>query len=393
MKLLQKWTLGLLFLSLLFFGCLPSLSAQVIRTHTDGSKIIVEADGSARYFNTNEPVEDYNGKDAASIYPVIAVTIAPLDAEVSVSEEDLQRIAIRKMQLAEEAEVLAKERAAAATANRQQLEKRLAAAKSPDQAALAGQLQRQFQLAKKIEQEAAFEQATAQNKYQAAKRVVDQKNYAQAYNESRSIRNARAARGAKSETLLPHAQKLLGLPKESFTGYGRSIHQNGQLPDTPCQLAFEGNDPESGQYLRASTSELLFTHTDETLRPYLEGKEYLSATANIQSKGGYRYLVVRLTFANPNALQTYGYINKGSLLNIHLLDGNFIHLSAANVANGSWDEKRRELFYEVVYPIDRSMISTLRQSDLDYLQIFWSSGFEEYDIYQVDVLQRLLNCL
>lgn len=388
MKILQQWTVGFL-----FFGLVTTLPAQVIRTHTDGSKIIVEADGSARYFNTNEPVEDYSGKDGGSSYPVISVTIAPLDAEVAVSEEDLQRIATRKMQLAEEAATIAKERAAAATLNRQQLEKRLAATKSGDQSGMASQLQRQLLLAKKIEQEASFEQANAQNKYQAAKRVVDQKNYVQAYNESRSLRSARAAKGARSETLLPHAQKLLGLPQEGFTGYGNSVHQIGQLPDIPCQLAFEGNDPESGQYLRASTSELLFTHTDETLRPYLEGKEYLSATANIQSKGGYRYLIIRLTFANPNALQTYGYLDKGSLLSIHLLDGNFIHLRAAKVANGTWDEKRRELYYEVVYPIDRSMISTLRQSDLDYIQLFWSSGFEEYDIYQVDVLQRLLGCL
>lgn len=370
------------------------LAAQVIRTHTDGSKIIVDADGSARYFNTNEPVEDYNGKEGSGgSYPVIAVKIEPLSSAVTVSEEDLKRIAIRKMQLAEEASVLAKERAAAATANRQQLEKRLAAAKSPEQQAQAEQLQRQLQLAKKIEREAAHEQANAQNKLQAAKVVVDQKNYVEAYNNSRKAQRIAAEKNNQSEVVVPQAQKLFGLPENSFTGYGKTVHYQGNLPEIPCQLAFEGTDEQSGQYVRFSQAELLFTHTDETLRPYLEGKEYLSVHASVLSQGGYRYLKLRLSFANPNAIQTYGYLDKGSLLSLHLLDGNFLHLRSAAVSNGIWDEQRRELYYEVSYPIDRSMISTLRQSDLNYLQLFWSSGFEEYDIYQVDVLQRLLNCL
>lgn len=370
-----------------------SLEAQAIRTHTDGSKIIVDADGSARYFNTNEPVEDYNGKEGTAAYPVIAVKIEPLSSSVSVSEEDLKRIAVRKMQLAEEASELAKERAAAATANRQQLEKRLAAAKGPQEENLAAQLQRQLQLAKKIEREAAHEQANAQNKLQAAQVVITQKNYVEAYNNNRKAQRAIAEKSKTSKTLLPYAQKLLGQQKKGFTGYGETVSNKGGVPQIPCQLAFEGTEVNSGQYVRYSEAELLFTHTDESLRPYLEGKEYLSAKAYVLSRGGYRYLLLRLNFANPNAIQTYGYIDKGSILSLHLLDGNFLHLRSASVSNGVWDEIKQELYYEVSYPIDRAMISTLRQSDLDYIQLFWSSGFEQYDIYQVDVLQRLLNCL
>lgn len=381
-----------LFLACIIYG-FSALGAQVIRTHTDGSKIIVYPDGSARYFNSNELVEDYNKEDGNSSYPVIAVTIEPLASDIVVSEEDLKRIAWRKVQLAEEALVLAKERAAASASNRQLLEKRLDAAKSTQEESVASQLQRQLQLAEKIELEAAHEQALAENKLQAASVVVEQKNYVEAYHNSRKARKALASRSKQNEDFVPGFRQLLGLAKPNFTGYGKTVAQEGQLPQIPCQLAYEGKDEQSGQHLRYSESELLFTHTDETLRPYLEGKEYLTARAAVQSKGGYRYLQVRFTFANPNAIQTYGYLDKGSLLILHLLDGNFLHLRSASISNGIWDETRRELYYEVSYPIDRSMISTLRQSDLDYIQLFWSSGFEEYDIYQVDVLQRLLNCL
>jgi hypothetical protein len=181
--------------------------------------------------------------------------------------------------------------------------------------------------------------------------------------------------------------------RTGFTGYGKTVAQRSSPPQVPCSLAFEGPDENTGQHIRASAPELFFTPTDQSLRPYLAGKEYLSAMAYIHSRGGYRYLTLKIAFANPNAITTYGFLDKGSLLSIHLLDGNYINLRAARAANGSWDADLGELSYEVTYSIDRSNISSLRQSDLDYIQLFWSSGFEEYDIFQVDVLQRLLACL
>lgn len=368
-------------------------SAQVIRTHTDGSKIIVYPDGTARYFNTSELVVDYNGSDSSAAYPFISVSIEPLSNTVDVTEEDLKRIAIRRLELATQAAELAEERATAAAENRHLLEGKLNSAKSLEDGQTASRLQRQVLLARKIEGESSRELIEARNQLEDARMILQQNRYVESYNEARRKRRARSARGARNEETLPHARRLLGVADANFTGYGKPVTQRPNLPQTPCSLAFEGPDENSGQYIRASRPELFFTHTDESLRPYLQGKEYLTARAHVHSRGGYRYLTLQLTFANPNAIQTYGYLAEGSLLSIHLLDGNFINLRAINTANGNWNAERKELEYEVTYAIDRAMISSLRQSELDYVQLFWSSGFEEYDIYQVDVLQRLFNCM
>lgn len=382
----------LLFIFLLVATLGNELVAQEIRTHK-GAKIIVYPDGTARYFNSRELVEDYNGSDSTSAYPVIAVKIEPLSTAINVTEADLKRIATRRVQIAEEATVLASERAKAALSNRVQLEERFSNVKSTDLTGAAARLQRQLLLAKKIEQESIQEKTEAERQLSLAKNTLEQGRYVAAYNESRQRRRARSSQGAENEDALPYTRKLLGIQREGFTGYGKTVTQRLSLPQVPCSLAYEGPDENTGQHVRASAPELFFTHTDQSLRPYLAGKEYLSANAYVHSRGGYRYLTLRIVFSNPNAITTYGFLDQGSLLSLHLLDGNFINLRAARAANGSWDADRGELSYEVTYAIDRSIISSLKQSDLDYIQLFWSSGFEEYDIFQVDVLQRLLTCI
>lgn len=381
----------LLFLCLLcyFEANLMAQDAPVVRTHTDGAKIIVYPDGSAVYFNDKSPVPDYQQGD----YPIVAVRIEPLASAVDVTEMDLKQIADRKLQIAREAAKLATERAAAARENRQRLEQRLQNAKSGVGTQNASSLQRQVLLARRIETESLEESRKANLQAQQAENVIRQNRYVEAYNESRRKRRESSIRGAERRESLPQARRLFNAYNANFTGYGTPVTEGKQLPSSPCVLAYEGEDPQSGQYVRASEFELFFTHTDESLRPYLEGKEYLTAEAFVHSRAGYRYLTLKLTFANPNAIQTYGYLPKGSILSMHLLDGNFLNLRSAQDANGSWDDAKKELSYTVTYPIDRSMISTLRQSELNYVQLFWSSGFEEYDIYQVDVLQRLFDCL
>ncbi|MEM9835804.1 MAG: hypothetical protein AAF828_04850 [Bacteroidota bacterium] len=386
----MRWLLLLSSFFVMSFS--PTLEAQEIRTHK-GAKIIVYPDGTARYFNTRELVEDFNGSDSTAAFPVIAVKIEPLSSAVSVTEEDLKRIATRRLQLAEEAANLAEQRATAAIDNREKLENRLATAKAINESGMASRLQRQLLLAQKIEQESAEEKQTAEKRLQEAKSILYENRYVSAYNESRKQRKARSAKGAKNAEMIPHARRLFTTQTTSFTGYGKTVNQKASFPQNPCSLAYEGPDENTGQYIRASEPSLFFSHTDESLRPYLAGKEYLSAQAYVHSRGGFRYLTIRLVFANPNAITTYGFIDKGSLLSLHLLDGNYVNLRSVRTANGSWDAEREELSYEVTYAIDRSVISSLKQSDLDYVQLFWSSGFEEYDIYQVDVLQRLLACL
>ena len=144
---------------------------------------------------------------------------------------------------------------------------------------------------------------------------------------------------------------------------------------------------------RQAERQLLFTHTDERLRPFLKDKEYMRCEGFLHTLGGYRFLTLEFTFAYPNAREAYGFIEKGSILTIRLLNGDYINLRAGQLDRGSYDIRRELLTYRVYYPLDRADLPLLRNSEVDFIRVFWSSGYEEYEVFQLDFFQRQLRCL
>jgi len=84
---------------------------------------------------------------------------------------------------------------------------------------------------------------------------------------------------------------------------------------------------------------------------------------------------------------------KNSSLSLHLLNGRHLSLQAAQEAVGIINHSRREVNYDVTYLLPRGAAAELRNQALDYVRVFWSSGFEQYEVYQVEALRRLMECL
>lgn len=379
--------LSLLLLILVSFAA--ALPAQELRTNAEGEKIIVYRDGTARYFNDLTLIGAQQHDSVAFLYPVVEGFIEPLPGGVDPNEADLRRIAERKLQLAREAGQLADVRAETATNNRIALEKELNEARRTASVD-ATNLERRLQLARQGEENALAERTAAEQREATAERVILDRRYVEAYNEAR-----RRERAGPTPTFEPankverSLQMLLPAPL-AFSGYGFTTDRRTVVEAPPCSASFQ--DPVTlGNELSYPT--LLFTHTDETLRPYLDGKEYLRCQANVsRDSRGDRYLNLKLTFANVNARTTYGYLPENSSLSLHLLNGRILSLQAARDAVGIIDHGRQELNYQVSYKLPRGTVGNLRGSALDFIRIFWSSGFERYEIYQVEALGRMMEC-
>lgn len=387
----MNWTIRII---LLFVWALPQVPglAQELRTNAAGEKIIVYRDGSARYFNDLTLIEAQQKDSAAAAYPVVAVTIEPLSGGVDPTEADLRRIAERKLQLAREAEELARSRATAAINNRIELEGKLAAARSANRQEESTTLQRRLALARQVEQRALIDRTEAEQRAAAANNIVVQGRYVAAYNDAR----LKERTGPTSSSPVPNQrERKLGLLLPAapvFSGYGAAGGRAPSPEPPPCNRS-RGVANRDGA-LAVSYPSLLFTHTDENLRPFLDGKEYLRClTWTSRDPSGRRFLHLKLTFANPNAIATYGFLPEKSSLSLHLLNGRHISLQAIREAVGIIDHGRRELNYEVTYALPRGAATDLRNHALDYVRIFWSSGFEQYEILQVDALRRVVECL
>ena len=378
-------------LALYLFPCGPApLLGQELRTNEQGEMMIVYPDGSARYFNDLTLIEEQRNDSVGTAYPVVSVKIEPLrGGGENPTEADLRKIATRKMQLALEAAELAGKQADAAVKNRVKLEQELAVARGTGRDAEANNLLRRLELARTTEATAVAERKTAEQRFVAANRVLIEERYVKDYNEAR--RRDRDG-PAVDRDLLPERRLRMLLPaRPAYTGFGPLRRRDDITETPPCSDAFRG-DITPGDPRNIPT--LFFTHTDETLRPYLDGKEYLRATAWVsRDERNERYLVLRLNFANPNAMTNYGFLPERSTLSLHLLNGRVINLQAVQQAVGIIDRQKFEVNYEVAYRLPRAYATDLRNEPLDFVRLFWSSGFEEYEVYQVDALARIMSCL
>jgi hypothetical protein len=381
------------FLLVLCFWAGPQVhcEGQELRTNASGEQIIVYPDGSARYFNDLTLIDEQQKDSAGAAYPVVKVTIEPLSGGVDPTVADLKAIAERKLQLAREAETLARARAAAALNNRLALERELENARSAGRTDQVSALQRRLQLTRQVEAAALTERTAAEQRAAAANVIVAEGRYVDAYNEARRKEREGPA-VPKPGNRIEKDLKMLIPAAPAFSGFGDATTRIPTREPAPCTNSIPA--PRANAPRPVTYPTLFFTHTDENLRPFLDGKEYLRANAwTSRDERGNRYLHVRYTFANPNVRTSYGYLAKNSSLSLHLLNGRHLSLQAAREAVGIIDHGRREVNYDVTYLLPRGAAAELRNQALDYVRVFWSSGFEQYEVYQVEALRRLMECL
>lgn len=366
------------------------LLAQEIRTNTKGEKIIVYPDGRVEYFN-GDPVDpaDIPG-DGTQAYPVFEGYIEPLDDQVSLNEADIFKIAQRRSQLSTSAAEIARNRLQQAQQNLEQTNAKLAAS-SPQSESYA-LIQRQQAAASEALQQSMQEAQEANRLAFQTGQVLEKGGFIESFNTRQvAYRDAqqqsqqlRLGTGQSYATLLPLTNNTLNAGPADLLRHP---------PRRVCRFAFEGQDTERDAYRRDTEKTLLFTYTDERLRPYLKEKEYLSCEAYLTSVGGYRYLTLAFTFAYPNAREAYGFIERNSMLTLKMLNGDYVNLQAGVMDKGKYNTVKQELTYEIYYPIDRSHINMLKNSELDLVRVFWSSGYEEYPIQQLDFFQWHFACL
>ena len=381
-------------LAVIMGGVLAPLAAQpVMRTNEKGETIIVFPDGATQVFSEfSGTAEGQPPPQAEEKYPVADTRIAPLEGSIPVTEEDLRRIADRKSQIARDAAHIAQDRADEASRQRARLEGEYRRARQNNPASTAtGQLAARLESARLAEAEAAREAQMALSEASRAESITRRGNFVEDYvkqqelkkQQAKQYENLKVTAGASYEHL------LLDDNYNPFTSTDNVIINP---PPPACQFAYEGKDNQ-GRFRRDLQKQLLFTHTDDRLRSVLKNQEYLTCEGYFTQLGGFRYLTLEFTFAYPNAREAYGFIEKGSYLMIKLLNGQFITLFSGKMDKGTYNTETGLLSYLVHYPISQGQLNIVRQSEADSVIVSWSSGYEEYDIFEMGFFINQIQCL
>lgn len=164
-------------------------------------------------------------------------------------------------------------------------------------------------------------------------------------------------------------------------------------PDQECQLVFNGVDKQTKKKTKATDKAFLFGYTHPNLKPHFKENHFLSCQSQVVKIENKYYWWLYFTIASKDAIRSYGYIEKDSPLKIQLLNKEIFYVSNAQNSIGSLEPYTGNVLYEVVLPLDRPGVRDLMKSEIDRIGMMWSSGYEEYQVYQVDVVMRQIECL
>lgn len=147
------------------------------------------------------------------------------------------------------------------------------------------------------------------------------------------------------------------------------------------------------QRIIATESVFIFSFTPEKLKSYFKDKELMEVHANIEKVGKEHSLVLTARIISKDAAKNYGMVQKGNMLKVSFISGKSVVLTAKDDVRSTIETYTGHSIYKIYYPIGNEDINLFSKVPVDTMGIMWSSGFENYEIFQVDALINHLSCI
>ncbi len=188
-------------------------------------------------------------------------------------------------------------------------------------------------------------------------------------------------------------------PESSKTSvtYKKFDPKEDVMSNTPstmdCHLAFDGMDNFTGKKKQETTPIILFAHTDDFMRPAMKGKDFVTCEATATRVEGSRIIYINLTMTiqTKEAQRTFGFLDRGALIIFRFINGKKIALATNKTDIGVVDANIGTTTFRAQLAVAEAV--ELTQSELDVIRVSWSVGYEDYEIFDMDVLRNLFRCL
>jgi len=182
-------------------------------------------------------------------------------------------------------------------------------------------------------------------------------------------------------------------PRPQFKKYDPAGDVMLNPPARACALVVDTRDEFSGERRREAQKEELFRFTNPSLKAYLQDRDHIICQASVAVKGSTYLLNLQFQINDANAKRAFGSLPKNGVAILKLLDGETLTLYNLRADEGVAGSDKISYTYTGQYAIDPGMLKKLQKSLLDKVRIAWSTGYEDYETYNVDLLSRQLACL
>jgi len=170
-----------------------------------------------------------------------------------------------------------------------------------------------------------------------------------------------------------------------------NLHENPPIP--ACSFKYINRDKVDGKRRSETVSNHWFSFTNPNLYSVFPDREFLSVNASITEISPYKFLNIDFNFNTITAKREYGALISGASLTIIFTNGDFISLQNTSHSEGIVDGKNNITSYNGIFPLSSKDEKKLSKQPIDKIRVVWSSGFEDYEIFHVDVLMNQLNCI
>ena len=135
------------------------------------------------------------------------------------------------------------------------------------------------------------------------------------------------------------------------------------------------------------TDNLFFIYTPDKMKNYYKDEPMLKGFAQLVKKNNDFEVTIELRFSSSDIIKSYGFIKENDFLKLNMLYGEAIFLLAAKNSFGELEPGTGHTIYKASFKIkNKSDLKKIGDGYVDSLGIMWSSGFEYYPVYKLDLL-------
>ena len=360
-----------------------SLHGQEIRTNDKGEKIIVYPDGTWKYFNKKSKVdpfgsnvaannvkannpnskEDHNAQYFAELNAEALVLKRSIDQQAEVERQKYNALRLKQQNYFE----------GLITLNQQELEV----------------LNRQLY-------KADLTESLHLNRVQLADKLVMLTDSMQSVSLSERTVLYDSYLGVK-ETLRDLMEQGVSLVNEELVNV-EPTNKSKETADfkgqTNCKFSFDGKDAITGKLRRTIEPDFLFGFTPENLSDYFKEDDMINCTGSITELGGGKvFLLLEIRIKSPNAKNAYGGIGRGSVLTLKTFEDEQIRLVCTLGDEGHYNDIKNVYTFRAQYPMSKGEMKVLKRAEVDQARIVWKTGYEDYEVLNVDFFINQFNCL
>ncbi len=174
----------------------------------------------------------------------------------------------------------------------------------------------------------------------------------------------------------------------------KDLEMDPPLP--PCQLAYDGIDEFTGKRRWEMPKQLFFRHTSERLKPFFKEKNHITVEgflSGASGNGASYYLNLNILILSEMAQREFGVLEKASILTLKLINGTNVKLFNTKTSTGTLDKVEKVVEYRAQYMINNDNLKSLKKSEIDKARIVWGTGYEDYEVFNLDFFIDQIDCL